>query len=302
MTILIADDDPLSLRRLQHYLTAWGYDVICAGDGLQAWNLLQANDDLRLAILDWQMPGLDGVEICRKLRTEQPARFIYLMLLTSKSDRRDIAAGIEAGADDYLRKPLDEHELAVRLRVARRIVDFHAELIKQSAHDALTGVWNRKAIFDLLHKELGRAARANAAVSVVMADIDHFKSINDTQGHQGGDRVLRDVARRLAACLRPSDAVGRYGGEEFMIVLPGCDLSEAAGAAERLRREIADSEFGSVCGTLQVTVSLGAASSIGQCFDAEDLVREADAALYRAKRGGRNRVELHVAESACSAE
>jgi diguanylate cyclase (GGDEF)-like protein len=193
-----------------------------------------------LAILDWMMPGLDGVEVCRKVRQAGGAPYVYLIMLTGRAERRDVVQGMGAGADDYLSKPFDEQELRVRLRAGRRIVDLQEALRTLATRDALTGTWNRRAILEILRRELARGAREGTPVGVVLADLDHFKRVNDTLGHLTGDAVLSEAARRIGAALRPYDALGRYGGEEFLIVLPGCDPEGASQVAERVRGRVAE--------------------------------------------------------------
>jgi two-component system cell cycle response regulator len=297
--ILIAEDDAISRRLLDTILRKWGYEVVVAHDGSQAWDELQKEDSPRLAILDWMMPGMDGVEVCGKVRDRTGSPYVYILLLSAKSQREDLVKGLESGADDYITKPFDANELKVRLRAGRRILDLQTQLMSaqdamrdQAARDPLTGIWNRNAIFDTFRAELARALRENKPIAIVMVDIDHFKDLNDTHGHMAGDAVLREFTGRIARSLRPYDGVGRYGGEEFLVVLPGCDLPSGMKHAERLRALMADERFDTSEGRHTVTCSLGVAStSSADQKDMDSLIRAADAALYRAKRNGRNRVE-----------
>jgi diguanylate cyclase (GGDEF)-like protein len=298
--ILIAEDDAISRRLLETILKKWGYDVVVAFDGGQAWAELQKEDAPRLAILDWMMPLMDGVEVCSKVRERVDTPYVYILLLSAKSQREDLVKGMESGADDYITKPFDANELKVRLRAGRRILDLQTQLMSaqealrdQAARDPLTGIWNRNAIFDVFRKELARSQREGNQISIVMLDIDHFKNLNDTYGHMAGDAVLRDFTRRITSSLRPYDAAGRYGGEEFLVVLPGCDLEAASRHAERLRMLISGEPFDTSEGRHSATCSLGVASTSGSSpKDTDSLIRAADAALYRAKRNGRNRVEI----------
>lgn len=294
MRVLIADDDPAALLLLESTLEDWGYEVVTARDGVDAWDVLRRADSPPLAILDWMMPGLDGVDVCRKVRQEGEAPYVYLILLTGKARTEDIVQGMESGADDYVGKPFEEQELKVRLRAGRRIVELHEALRIQASRDALTGTWNRRMILDILQRESARAAREGTSVGVVMADLDHFKRINDTLGHPAGDAVLREASRRMEIALRPYDSLGRYGGEEFLIVLPGCDLPGALAAAERIRHAIAEDPVATPTGMTPISASLGATIGEGPSLDADELIRIADEALYRAKRGGRNRVEVAI--------
>ena len=300
MRILIADDSIVSRHLLDATLRKWGYEVVVASDGVEAWNYLQAEDAPKLAILDWVMPGLTGPEVCRRVRekTHDKDSYTYILLLTSKSLREDLIEGMESGADDYLTKPFDQHELKVRLRAGTRIIDLQRELVaareelrEQATKDFLTRIWNRASILDICQRELSRGARENRSVGLVLADLDHFKMVNDTHGHFAGDAVLREFARRMQSATRPYDAVGRYGGEEFLIVLPGCDPTCTANQAERMRAALANEPMSINDRQHLVTCSFGATTwrpGMDQSVDA--LIRIADNALYMAKGQGRDRV------------
>lgn len=298
MRLLFAEDDRVSRRRLATVLRKWGYEVIEARDGNEAWGVLHAAEAPQLAILDWMMPGIDGSEVCRRLRQLRREPYIYVLLLTAKAQKEDVVAGLEAGADDYLTKPVDIRELQVRLRAGRRILELQKKLIvareelrMQATRDALTGLWNRAAIFDLLRRETARAQRGGAPLSIAMADVDHFKRVNDLYGHLVGDVVLQEIARRVQAALRPYDEVGRYGGEELLLIFPQCNAQQAVQAAERLRRCVAATPIVTPEGKIVVTLSIGVASC-GRSADAQVLLHAADDALYRAKQQGRNCVVL----------
>jgi diguanylate cyclase (GGDEF)-like protein len=293
MGILIAEDDAVSRRMLEATLKKWGYDVVVTEDGDKAWEVLQREDAPRLAILDWVMPGLDGPQICRAVRSLGDQRYVYLLLLTAKSEKEDLVKGLEAGADDFLTKPFDAEELRARLRAGIRILDLQETLRVQATHDSLTGLWNRGATLDLLRRELSRGERQGTPVTVIMADIDHFKQINDMYGHLTGDVVLREVAHRLSSAVRGYDVTGRFGGEEFLIVFPGCAVASAAAQAERLRACINREPVDTPEGPIPVTLSLGVAASEPVTeVDPDLLLCAADTALYRAKSRGRNCVEL----------
>jgi diguanylate cyclase (GGDEF)-like protein len=297
--VLAAEDNPVFQSMLRSMLTKWGYDPVIARDGVEAWRALEAESAPRLAILDWMMPGLDGVEICRRVRAAAREPYIYLVLLTARTESQDLVEGMEAGADDYLTKPFVAQELRVRLRAGRRILDLQSELMAtrealriQATHDALTGIANRGAILDAMNVALARAARENSPVAVLMTDIDRFKSVNDTFGHQAGDEILCEAASRLRSAVRAYDTVGRYGGEEFLIVLPGCTADGARSQAERIREAFTCERFRARGEYFDVTCSFGvAARDSASPADAAALIREADLALYMAKANGRNRVE-----------
>ena len=304
MRILIAEDDPVSRRLLEAKLAKWGYEVIVTRDGNEAWEGLRAESAPRLAILDWMMPGIDGVELCRKVRTEIWEPYTYIILLTALQRDEDLVTGMEAGADDYITKPFKSNELRVRLRAGRRIIELQNELIEarealreQATHDPLTGLWNHEEILRILKRQLSRIEREKGSVSIIMADLDHFKKVNDTHGHMAGDAVLRLTSKRMLSMVRDYDYVGRYGGEEFLLVLPGCDGERARGLAERICQSIRGDCMDIPEGMVPVTISLGVATTCnGIKNDAGSLVQAADLALYRAKQNGRNRVETAVIE------
>lgn len=309
MRVVIAEDDAVSRKVLEKILLKSNYEVATANDGLQAWRILQSEDAPQLAILDWMMPGKSGLQICRDIRELGNRPYTYIMLLTSKSQNQEIVEALAAGADDYLTKPVEAGELTARLRVARRVLELQDEIWAareavryrvQATHDPLTGVWNRGAGLDLLGRELARSERDKSPVSVVLADLDHFKRVNDTYGHLTGDAVLREAARRMSALMRPYDVVVRYGGEELMIILPGCDAAQAMETAERVRTEIRRAPIETSEGPIPLTASLGVASSSQTAMPyADALILAADAALYQSKQSGRNRATLaSVADSA----
>jgi len=300
MKILAAEDNPVFQYMLRSMLTKWGYDVVVAGNGTEALQALRASDPPRLAILDWMMPGMDGLEVCRQVRATPAEFYIYILLLTARAESGDLVQGMEAGADDYLTKPFNAHELRVRLRAGSRILDLQEQLLKarealrqQATHDSLTGLLNRGSILELLQTELQRSAREQCPLAVLMADLDRFKQINDTHGHLVGDATLRVATQRMKASLRRYDLIGRYGGEEFLIVLPGCDSISGLREAERIQRAIAAEPFRVGALSLPVTCSLGVSwRACPNSVDTDTLIREADLALYAAKFRGRNRVEL----------
>jgi diguanylate cyclase (GGDEF)-like protein len=298
LRVLVAEDNPIFQAMLGGILDKWGYETVRARDGEEAWKVLQSEESPRLAILDWMMPKLDGVEICRRVRALGREPYVYIVLLTARTESRDLVEGMDAGADDYLTKPFRNHELRVRLRAGRRILDLQEDLMRarealreQATHDALTGLHNRGSILDILHRELARGGREGQPLALLLADLDHFKQINDTSGHLAGDAVLRATAQRMKSALRSYDSVGRYGGEEFLVVLPGCHGDSACNQAERIRQavESAAVEYGDE--RLHVSCSIGMAHrEQPTAADANGLIREADVALYVAKNLGRNQV------------
>jgi diguanylate cyclase (GGDEF)-like protein len=307
MRILIAEDDPISCKVLEATLKKWGYEVEVTRDGQEAWERLQAPDAPKLAVVDWMMPKLAGPDVCKSVRAMPGGEYFYMLLLTAQGTKDNIVEGLDAGADDYLIKPFDPRELKVRIRCGQRIVDLQAELVKtrdklkiQATHDVLTGVLNRAAIFEVLQREQARAIRKDLPLTVIMADLDHFKAVNDTFGHGAGDIVLREATRRISQNVRQYDTLGRYGGEEFLIVLPDGDSEVARGQAERICRCIAEEPFDIGDQKIPITLSMGLASSdIFGLDDTDELVKLADHALYQAKEAGRNRAVAASAELAC---
>jgi two-component system chemotaxis response regulator CheY len=292
MKILIAEDDTTSRLLFGATLRKLGYAVTAVENGQKAWDAWK-QDEYSLLISDWMMPDIDGLELCRIIRAEPSLQYTYIILLTALDSKGSYLEGMDAGADDFITKPFDEEQLAARLRVAERILALHKKLHVQATHDRLTGVWNRAAIMDCLERELERAVRESNCVGVVLADLDHFKRVNDTHGHPAGDAVLQEAARRMRLALRPYDRIGRYGGEEFLITAPGCTLSEAMALAERIRDSISTGPVDCLSEAIPMTASLGV--TVGGNRTGEDagmLIAAADEALYRAKKAGRNRVEF----------
>lgn len=302
MKILLADDEPIARTMLEHWLAGWGYEVTLARDGESALQALKDDPELRLLVVDWVMPKKDGIEVCKAIRSGPQEPYVYIVLLTAKDDKSDIIAGLDAGADDYLVKPCNPLELKVRLRAGRRVIELQEQLVKareslrfEAMHDSLTSLLNRGAVLEQLTKELVRASRRGAPVSVLMGDLDHFKTINDTYGHAAGDAVLREAARRLKAGVRAYDSLGRLGGEEFIAVLPECDAKTGLSVAQRLCRSLAESPtpYGGHAIAHSISIGVAATDQFGSAR-ADELIRAADAALYRAKHAGRSRALLAV--------
>ncbi len=300
MRILIADDDPITRRLLQAMLARAGHEVLVAEDGQIAWELLQ-HESVRFVITDWMMPNLGGPPLVRRIRSAGFPAYTYIILLTAKDGKDDVVIGLQAGADDYLTKPFDPNELRARIAIGERILDLETRLREArdqmevlATYDSLTGLLNRRALYKHIEAEMNRAERETEPMSLVLLDVDHFKVVNDQHGHLIGDQALRLVADTIAQNKRPYDWAGRWGGEEFLLALPGATLTEAGAVAERVRAAVAAAALPLPDGRrLHVQVSLGVTSmapTARQPLDA--LLQQADEALYRAKREGRNRVCL----------
>jgi two-component system, cell cycle response regulator len=300
MKILIADDNPLDLSVLKMTLEKWGYEVTACSDGDMALAELNKPDPPPLAILDWMMPGKTGPEICGEIRFSQEKKYMYIIIFSSRTKKSDVISGMQSGADDYIDKLVDVNELQVRLRAGRRIIDLQADLIAareelriQATQDFLTEIPNRAAIMDILNREFNRCKRTESTMGIFMADIDKFKHINDTYGHPAGDAVLKEVAKRISDCLREYDAVGRFGGEEFLFVVAEITPSDIKSMAERVRKIVADTSIAIPNSEITVTMSFGCAMSCSaNMTDKKLLIAAADKALYLAKESGRNRVEV----------
>ena len=297
--ILIAEDDRVCRMVLEKNLRDWGYEVRSAVNGKTAWQEIQKGD-IQIAIVDWIMPKIDGAELCKKIREDSQSSYIYVIMLTVKSQKEDIRAGLASGADDYITKPFDSEELRARLETGKRIIGLQNELLKSkkileklATHDTLTGLLNRSEILDLLQGECSRADRERKPLSAIMLDIDLFKDINDTYGHLAGDEVLVEVGSRMKKVLRKYDKVGRYGGDEFLVVCPNCILTSAERIAQRLRRAIHSERIRTESGPVYATVSLGCASTENQDrASSEYLVRTSDKAMYHSKNKGRDCVTV----------
>lgn len=296
MRVLIAEDDMTSRILLAGVLRKTGYEVEEASDGQEAFAKMQAPDGPQIAILDWMMPKLEGLEVVRKIRAQQSDHPPYLIMLTSRDGKIDVVQGLEAGANDYLPKPFDPGELRARVEVGCRMMELQMALFEsreamahQATHDPLTGLLNRRAIQDILEKEMSRAGRHGNVVAVGVCDIDHFKQFNDKYGHQTGDDTLSEFARILREGMRDYDAVGRIGGEEFLIVAPMKEDMDCEPLFDRLLVRINKSVIKTRSGELSITASIGVACQ--KCGgNVNDIMSVADAALYEAKFRGRNRV------------
>jgi two-component system cell cycle response regulator len=303
MKILLVEDSPVERHRIGEYLAQWGLEYNAVASGSTAVKLVQSPEPPDLVLLDWLLPGLDGIEVCRKIRELGISRtYIYTVMLTGKNRKQDLLTAMEAGADDYLSKPVDPSELRARILVGKRIIELQQSLRFAATHDFLTGLLNRPEIVATLERELSRSEREGKSATVILADIDHFKIINDSFGHAAGDAVLKEVATRLKSDLRPYDVVGRYGGEEFLLILPGCNLKVGTRRAEEIRKIVANDPIVTAAGTTSATVSMGVTvtSLVRGCTPAESL-HQADVSLYRAKNNGRNRVEVFCSSAKAAA-
>lgn len=289
--VLIAENSLATVMNLAKNISSWGYEVAIAQNGWEAWSIIN-REDIRLAILDWVISGIDGLLLCKKIRqelNEKNSKYIYIILLTGKDQQEDIIAGLTAGADDYMVKPPNLLELKVRLINGSRIIELEDKRIHLASHDTLTNLWNRNKIFEFLGEELERSSREGQETGIIMIDIDNFKKVNDTHGHCIGDIVLEEVAARLKKSIRMYDKIGRYGGDEILIVLPNCNQTKTAQIADRLRKKVCQKKIKTDEGNLGVTISLGGASTQALSkITLENLLQASDGALYLAKKNGRN--------------
>lgn len=291
LKVLIAEDNLVCCRNLAKNITDWGYEVITARNGTEAWNLIK-KENIRLAILDWMMPGMEGVDLCLRIRQESSEKnspYIYIILLTGKDQQEDVITGLASGADDYMIKPANLFELKVRIQNGSRIIELEDKRIQLATYDCLTNLWNRTKIFEFFEEELERSAREGLHTGLIMVDIDNFKLVNDTYGHYIGDKVLTEVASRLKDSIRRYDKIGRYGGDEMLVVLPNCNQENITRIAERLRRVICSRKIKTDTVFLDITVSLGGASTQALAKTSlKNLLQASDSALYLAKKHGRN--------------
>ncbi|MGC1424691.1 MAG: diguanylate cyclase [Terracidiphilus sp.] len=293
--VLIAEDDTITRLILKHWIQRWGYEVVVVDNGQDAWQILQQERPPEVVIIDWGMPGIDGIELCRRLRDKSRSYYHYILMVTGRTEELDVVHALESGADDCLGKPFAEPELRARLLVATRILALQNELIHareelraQATRDGLTGLWNRTAFLDLCKHELDRAARTNGRTGLLMLDLDNFKLVNDTYGHLAGDLVLKEAARRLSQNVRSYDFVGRFGGEEFFVAFPGLDRDQLCQRAEAIRIAICSDPIPTPQGDVSITLSVGAAVAVPPQKSVSELLAIADVGLYKAKDSGRN--------------
>lgn len=290
--ILIADDKSINRRMLKNMIEEMDMESIEAHDGEEAWELLQSENAPQILLLDWVMPKLNGLELCRRIALERlkSQKYSYIILITSKDKDDEISEGFLAGADDYITRPFNRNELRMRLRVGVRIVQMQRNLLKLLHWDALTNALNRRTVLERLDEEIKRSTRHQLPLSIAMLDIDHFKEINDTHGHLVGDIVLKEVVTRILNSLRSYDLVGRYGGDEFILLFPNTEIADATLTCDRIQNSFTQNPLISTDLKIFVTVSIGVASQNDNCNLADTLIHHADDALYKAKRQGRNQV------------
>jgi diguanylate cyclase (GGDEF)-like protein len=303
MRALIADDDRTTTAIVADALKRWGLEFVIANDGVAAWQLLNSVQPPALAVLDWMMPGFDGIELCRRVRSTPRLSGTYVILLTGRDRRSDLVAGLDAGADDYMVKPIDLEELRARVHVGIRVATLqdtlaarvdelraaHDHLAKMASTDGLTGVYSRRWWFDLASNEFSRCRRYDRTFSLLVLDLDWFKVVNDTYGHDVGDTVLQRFAEMTRYQCRTSDIVGRLGGEEFAIILPETAADAAKTIATRLTEACRELAVESAAGTVRCSCSIGMTGLRRDDESIEIVLRRADSALYEAKRSGRDR-------------
>ncbi|MGA1845536.1 GGDEF domain-containing response regulator [Deferribacter abyssi] len=289
--VLVADDDKDAREVLSAFLSKLNYKVYEASNGIDAFELIK-NNNISIALIDWIMPGLNGVDLCQKIRELNLNHYVYVIIVTGKSDKDDTLEALHKGADDYIVKPFSFKELKVRLFSAERIIklenklkEAYEKLYNETIHDFLTGILNRRSIIN----ELNNLYRQpEVEIGLIIIDIDNFKNINDTYGHLVGDEVLKDISRIISQTLRKTDFVGRYGGEEFLVILPYLNINESYKIAERIRKNIENNSFHIGNLELKITVSLGV-SSVKKYENLNDALEAADKALYNAKKSGKNK-------------
>jgi len=297
MKILIVEDELIFRRMVKKYLLEAGHNIVEAEDGQSAWELFQ-HEPFQLVITDWMMPRLSGPELVQKIRTGGEKNYTYIIMLTAMDDKDNVVVGLESGADEYLTKPFNSKELVARVASGMRILKLEEQLMQArqqmeilAMRDGLTELLNRRAIEEYAEAEFNLTLRKERVLSIILLDIDHFKNINDRFGHNCGDHTLQQVAKILKEDLRVYDRIGRWGGEEFILILPDTQLMDAAKVAERVRVRTAKMEISFENGEIfSVQVSLGVASTAGQFSSLTKLIDAADQALYQAKQTGRNRV------------
>ena len=307
MRALIADDDPVTRAILVKALKPWNMEVTVATDGNEAWSALSSGPPPEIAIVDWMMPGMDGIELCRRIREYPALAGIYVILLTGRGSRMDLVAGLDAGADDYMVKPIDTEELRARVQVGVRVANLQGRLAERVVElqgardhlarlvstDALTNLYSRRWWFELAATEFSRGRRYDRAFSVMVIDLDFFKQVNDNFGHDAGDKLLRAFADMLQVECRQSDILGRLGGEEFAVLVPETPVGAAQKLAGRISEACRNVNVTVPTGDVTCSCSIGISQVQADDDDIDDVLRRADAALYDAKRSGRDCWKAH---------
>ncbi len=309
-TILLIEDNPLQAKQTREIVEKAGYTVVVTETGSKGFKAAKFQG-IDLILLDLVLPDFSGERVCQWIKRDESLRAIPIIMLTAKSSAKEKIAGFESGADDYLAKPFDADELIARIKAFLRITRLQNELKSKNEElekalrevelkaitDSGTGLFNRRHFYNLLDKEFVRARRFSEPMSLLMLDIEHFKMINDTYGHQVGDSVLLEVADLMKDAVRLIEVAARYGGEEFVLLLPKTSASEAIKPANRIREAMAGHRFKGIPAKRKITLSIGIASLPDPAISRkDDLVRCADLALYKAKKKGRNRTETATGE------
>src|SRR4030042_661297 len=265
MKVMIVEDEPISRRILENFLREWGYEVISTSNGMEAWEIIRSPNAPSLVISDWMMPNMDGVELCEKIRGMEKDQYTYFILLTTRAEKGDIIKGLDSGADDFIVKPFDREELKYRVKIGERIINLEQRIMQLANTDYLTGVLNRRAFMERMEEEVNRRKRNQEEISIIITDIDHFKKVNDTFGHQVGDLVLQRFTKRISMASRSYDFTGRYGGEEFIIGLPETNMEQSLLIAERMRQNIEEMQL-TVPDNPQVEFRITASFGIAPCL------------------------------------
>jgi len=291
LTILVIEDHPDQRELLAIVLQREGYRVVTAANGLEALERLEV-ENIQIALSDIMMPKMDGFELIKRIRTNPALKSIYLILITARIQEGDRVRGLDLGADDYITKPFSFSELLARVRVGSRVVHYQQHLEYQTQVDSLTGLFNRRAFEKKIHEEFERSKRYHNPLSVLILDIDNFKTINDTYGHHGGDAALVKISETFREKTRQSDFPSRYGGEEFVLVLPETDQENALQVASKIHEAIRSCAFGTTARPFRLTVSIGVSSTSTRFYsDWREMLDDADQALYLAKNTGKDRIE-----------
>lgn len=297
--VLVVDDSPVYRKLVEHILSPEGYSLLLASDGAEAARIYEERSPC-MVITDWMLPDFSGFDLCRRIRSDASRPYTYIIVMTSNTEKNNLVKGLESGADDYLTKPFDQREMLARVGVGRRIVELNRELAAKSKEleeaartDSLTKLPNRRAIEEWAARQLRGAARHGFPLWVVLGDIDNFKNINDTFGHNSGDTVLKNFAEALKSNTRASDICGRLGGDEFVLVITHVDQEHIEETINRFREQFADLSFSLQGQSVKVTASFGVAGTVDkESCEFGRLLNRADEMLYESKRAGRNLVRI----------